>query len=276
MSDMKILHINNVAGVPSILVQGLRERGIKADLLVRKRHPYSFPNETVLHASVPMFLFKVLKLCGDYDIVHVHGLSYRPFFNANIFCLKAFGAKLVLHLHGTEIRESHNRLSTRAAIEVSSKVLVSTPDLMPYCPKAVWLPTPIDPIFRPLDNLSRHGKALYFRKWYEQGKERVIRMECEKMGLELTIPDRPISYRKMPILLNRFEVFFDRFVIPSLSKTAFEALACGCKVISWKGIVTNSEEILRNHSLEAVTEKLLKVYEEMFCARYKRLNNHPT
>lgn len=263
---MRVLHINNVAGVASLLVQGLREERIDADLIVRKRHPLGFPNETALNVSTPMFPFRVLELYAsthrNYDIVHMHGLSYR-FFNINIFSLKALGAKLVLHLHGTEIRKSHNRLSTKAALKICSQVLVSTPDLMSYCPEATWLPTPIDPAFKPLDNTRRYGKALYFRKWYELEKERMVYKECEKMGLSLTVPEEPIPYRKMPFFLNQFEVFFDQSSIPSLSKTALEALACGCKVMSWKGFVRNVEEMLGNHSLEAVAEKLLKIYERM-------------
>jgi glycosyltransferase involved in cell wall biosynthesis len=257
---MKVLHINNVAGVASLLIQGLRRRGVDADLVVRIRHPYGFPNETVLNTSALMFVFRVMKLCRNYDIVHVHGLSYRVFFNANIFGLKALGAKLVLHLHGTEIRESHNNLSTKTALKISDQILVGTPDLLYYCPRAVWLPTPIDPVFKPLDNPRRYGKALYFRKWYEPGKERLVRMKCDRMGLKLTIPDKSIPYQEMPFFLNKFEVFFDQSSIPSLSKTAFEALACGCKVISWKGLVTNTQDILKKHSLEAVTEKLLEIY----------------
>jgi len=49
----------------------------------------------------------------------------------------------------------------------------------------------------------------------------------------------------MSHFLNQFEVFFDQFTIPSLSKTALEAIACGCKVISWKGPVTHPEEIIK-------------------------------
>jgi len=125
------------------------------------------------------------------------------------------------------------------------------------------LPTPIDPVFKDLKNSRRYGKGLYFRKWYEPEKEKMVRMECDKMGLELVVPRKPITYSEMPLFLNQFEVFFDRFTIPSLSKTALEALACGCKVVSWKGLVADHEKILKSHSLENVTEKLLRIYQEV-------------
>lgn len=260
---MKVLHIGNVAGVASSLVRGLRDRGIKAQMIERKRHPYRFPSETVVDASVISFLFYILKLSQDYDIVHLHSLPYSLLFNIDIFGFKALRSKLVVHLHGTELRECHNKVSTKVALGICDQVLISTPDLFFYCHKASWLPNPIDPIFKSLENPQRYGKALYFRKWYEPEGERIVQMRCEEMGLELTVPENPMRYSEMPLFLNQFEVFFDRFNIPSLSKTALEALACGCKVFGWKGLVTNSEEILRNHSLEAVTEKLVHTYKKI-------------
>lgn len=260
---MKILHVTNVAGVSSLLVQGLRKRGIKADLIVHKPHSYGFPHETVLDVPWPVFWLRTLKLSQGYDVLHIHSLAYWISFNIHVFALKTSRAKLLIHLHGTELRSSYYNLSTKAALQICDKVLVSTPDLLCYYPKATWLPNPIDTIFKPQKNPRRRGEALYFRKWYEPEMKKTVQMKCDKMGLELTVPLKPIPYHEMPIFLNQFEVFFDRFSIPSLSKTALEALACGCKVISWKGPVTNSENILRSHSLETVTKKLLQIYESL-------------
>jgi len=260
---MKVLHVTNIAGVPSLLVQGLVERGIEADLIGRKRNPYRFPHETVVNVSAMVFPFYLLQLSQNYDIVHVHALSYRHFYNIDVFLLKTSRAKLVTHLHGTEIRESCNRVSTKVALLLCDQILVGTPDLLRYYPKATWLPTPIDPVFKTLRNPGRYGNALYFRKWYEPEKEEMVRLECEKMGLKLTVPTEPILYNEMPNFLNRFEVFFDRFTIPSLSKTALEALACGCKVVSWNGLITNPKAIMCHHSLKSVSTKLIKLYEKL-------------
>ena len=85
----------------------------------------------------------------------------------------------------------------------------------------------------------------------------------EKMGLKLTILNRKIPYRDMPKILSNYEYFFDRFNISSLSKTALEALACGCKVIGWKGLVTNYQEILEKHNLQNVIAELIKIYRKV-------------
>lgn len=262
---MKILHVNDIAGVSSLLVQGLRRRGFEADSIMRRPHPYGFPHITVLKSSAPEFLFRVLKSSQSYDIVHTHALSYRPFFNVDIFALKALKRKVIVHLHGTEIRNSHNRLSTRAALEICDQVLISTLDLLPYRPDAIWLPVPLDPAFKPLENPRRYGKALYFEKPYESGKRKSIREECERKGLELTILSGFIPYSQMSSFLNKFEYFFDqstfRVPLPVMSKMALEAMACGCKVIRWDGVVKNPEKILRNHDLNTVIRKLVKIYE---------------
>lgn len=260
---MKVLHVGltNIAGVPGLLVEGLRQREIEADLIVYERHAYGFPYEKVLDGKAKDFLLSMLRLSRHYNIVHFHGFCYR--FNIDIFTLKFLRHRLIVHLHGTELRTRFNDISAKAALKISNQVLVSTPDLLAYYPKAEWLPNPIDPVFKLLKNPRRDGKAVYFKKWYEPEGERAVKTMCREMNLELSVQSEPIPYNEMPLFLNQFEVFFDRFAIPSLSKTALEALACGCRVISWKGVIRDPEKIIKNHSLPVVTEKLIKIYEEL-------------
>lgn len=253
--------MGNIAGVGILLVQGLRRRGIRADLIGRVPHRYNFPTDKVLNVSHVRFVYQLLKICKTYDIIHVHGLSYVKVFNVDVFLLKLLRKKLIIHLHGTEIRESYNKASTKLALRVADQVIVSTSDLLRYYKKAVWLPNPIDPVFKPLKH-TRHG-ALYFKHWYEPDGDSIVKEKCREMNLELTVvnpEENPIAYAEMPYFLNRFEVLFDQFTIPSLSKTALEALACGCKVMSWEGPVTHPEKILKNHSLPVVTERLIETY----------------
>lgn len=58
---MKILHVGltNIAGVPGLLVKGLRQKGIEADLVVYERHPFGFPEEFV-QGFVPNRILLVL------------------------------------------------------------------------------------------------------------------------------------------------------------------------------------------------------------------------
>jgi len=264
---IKVLHVayRDIAGVPSLLTDGLRNRGIEADLLLREQHPCRFSNHyKPLNVSATSFLLYVLICSKNYDIVHLHGLPFKRRFNIDVVALKVSRRKLIVHLHG-EIRRYHRKLSTKVALQISDKVLVSTPDLLRYWPSATWLPNPIDPIFKPMKRWHTKGKALYFWSPYdiEKSSNTMVKNLSQRMGLELTILNRKIPYRDMPKILNNYEYFFGRFNIPSLSKTALEALACGCKVISWKGLVTNSQEILKKHNLQKVIEKLMEIYKEV-------------
>lgn len=260
---MRVLHVAtfNIAGVPGLLVNGLRQKGTEADLIVTLRHPYGFPYETIVEGGGTKFLRRIMSISQGYDIVHVHGLLYR--FCVDIFALKMLKRRVIMHFHGSELRQGHNLLSVRLAQRASDRILVSTPDLLSFAALADWLPNPIDPIFRVLRTQVRKGRALYFRKEYEADKEKLVKDKCDEMGLELTIPNGFIPYCEMPYFLNQFEVFFDRFVIPSLSKTALEALACGCKVISWNGPILNPRKIIRQHELDFVVKKLTQKYEEI-------------
>ena len=253
--------MDNIAGVASLLIQGLRDRGIKADLIEHIPHKFAFPQDKVVKGSNVRQLLYLMKICRNYDIIHIHGLPYRL-----VFYLKLLRKKVVVHLHG-EIRVLYNKLAVRLALKIADQILISTPDLLKYCREAIWLPNPIDPRFKPLSS-ERHG-ALYFRHRYEflHGYEPEILAQealAKVASTEfLTIMEPGIPYEKMPEFLNRFEYFVDRFTIPSLSKTALEALACGCKVVSWKGLITNPEKIIKNHSLQSVTEKLVDIYKGM-------------
>lgn len=269
---MKVLHVGNTGGVASVLIKGLRQRNVQADLIVRRRSSCCFPGEKVTNLSAISFLFYILKLSRDYDVIHIHGLPYRKLFYIHIFLLKILGKKVVIHLHGTEIRRRRNKPVTKLALKISDIVLVSTPDLLSYYEKAIWLPNPIDPQFRKL-NRKRRG-ALYFPHWYEPESEEKVKEHCKNMGLDLTIQNKLVPYDQMPRFLNQFEVFFDRLTISSLSKTALEALACGCKVIGWKGLIRNREKIVKNHSLPIVTERLLRIYKTIYISLLERVEEN--
>jgi len=85
-----------------------------------------------------------------------------------------------------------------------------------------------------------------------------------KNGLKLEIVDRvrqPIPYMRLPTFLNSFEYYIDRNYIPSLSKTALEALACGVKVIRWDGKII--KKLPEQHKPENVIRKLAEIYEDL-------------
>jgi len=72
--------------------------------------------------------------------------------------------------------------------------------------------------------------------------------------------ERKFKYHELPILFNKIKYFIDRYSIKSLSKTALEALACGCKVVNYKGEIV--EKLPNYHKPEFVAESYLRLIEE--------------
>lgn len=254
---MKVLHLHNIAGVSSLLVQGLRSVGVETDLLVRKRSRFAFPHETVTDLSPRNHLLFCLRKGRKYDIVHIHGLQYLKQFNVDVLLQKLVNRRVVIHLHGSELRLNHQRIRVKALLKTFKPILLSTPDLLKYCNNGIYLPNPIDPMFKPL-RIEKHG-TLYFRHWYEPEDAAWRTWNELNLPSPLYIPQEPIPHKNMPKFLNRFEYFLDRFTIPSLSKTVLEALACGCQAVDWRGKFVNPS-ILKKHKLEEATKKLLEIY----------------
>jgi hypothetical protein len=189
------------------------------------------------------FLFKAALIARKFDVVHIHNNQWL------LWLLIPFKNK-VLEFHGTDLRRKaaqgkqakYNRLFLRI-FGNKAVCVVSTIDLLNELPSAMWLPNPVD------SNFIIHSKhkvplsAVYFPKWYELTDKG--RKEASNRGWDLTIVDYKIPYRNMPMFLSKFDYMIDQSTIPSLSKTALEALAAGCKVLGYDGKI--HEGLQNNH-----------------------------
>jgi glycosyltransferase involved in cell wall biosynthesis len=217
------------------------------------------------------FVYPVLKVYwfaiknkDRYDLIHVHSMWHVLFFMP----LKP----KIFEFHGDDVRKKPTmyswlrRLPARLFIRFYSKsheLYVSTPDLLSDVPNSVWLPNIVDTEhFTPVLNLRVPNSALYCSAWYEDGTHAVN--FAKQHNLDLTILDRKsnewIDHRDFPEYLNKFEYYIDRVNIPSFSKTALEALACGLKVVDWTGKV--HEGLPDYHKPENVVALTLSIYEE--------------
>jgi len=258
--EMRVLHIHNTAGVPGLLVRGLRGIGIEADLLISRRHPYGFPSGTPTSYPPLVHLVYAILRGRRYDLVHIHGLQHIGKCNIDLFLHKMFNEKIILHLHGTELRKNYHKRRVKLLLKTLRPILVSTHDLLKYCEAAIYLPNPIDgKMFKPM-RLDRCG-TLYFSRPHES--ERLAKETWRDLDLPSPLHiqswKRMIPHRDMPRLLNSFECFIDQLTIPSLSKTALESLACGCKVVDWQRRFAKPE-VLEQHKLQNVIANLLRFY----------------
>jgi hypothetical protein len=181
------------------------------------------------------FLFKAALIARKFDVIHVHNNQWL------LWLLIPFKNR-VLEFHGTDLRQKpargkqakYNRLFLRI-FRKKVTCIVSTLDLLNELPSATWLPNPVDSRF--IINNKIHPKrkkpfsAVYFPKWYDSTKK--AKKEAANRGWNLTIVDNKVPYGQMPKFLSKFDYIIDQSTIPSLSKTALEALAAGCKVLGY-------------------------------------------
>ena len=149
----------------------------------------------------------------------------------------------ILHVHGSDVRWVVDSFKygwvVKYALKHADKVLYATPDLetkvKKYRPDAIYLPTPVDVdrfTIKTVYNIK--PKALYFKQWYESIKDFSWQIGMIKRRFDLTIQERNIDYSVMPDFLKSFDIFIDRFSIPSFSKTCLEAMSCGLATIDYR------------------------------------------
>jgi len=197
----------------------------------------------------------------------------------------------LLHAHGSDLRWSitgrWGRM-VKSNLRIASKVIVSTPDLLDiareYRADAEYLPNPVDTErFAPQPREEARPKtALYFTKWYETLPKELVK-ELRGAGFVLFVPTERVKYEDMPRFLSAYDVFIDRFTIPSFSKTCLEAMSCGIPTVDYRHRASLAERIhslastevycresklardyvVRNHARKKVIEKLIRIYAEI-------------
>jgi hypothetical protein len=233
--------------------------------------------------------WKIAKSKGD--IYHCSYCLQDAFFTSKLKHLD------IVHAHGSDIRwtlDSRYGWLVKSALKNARIVLYATPDLEAkiklYRSDAMYSPTPVDTkMFSPKRDYGCKPSALYFRQCYEDADSFSPLIQAIRGGFDLTIQDRNVPYEKMPEFLKTFDVFVDRFSIPSYSKTCLEAMSCGLATIDYRhfgslgkrlseldasGIylsgIANRKFVEANHNAKtigkALSELYLNLYEEKKCS----------
>jgi len=134
---MKIAHINNVANVPYTLAKEQERRGHEVKVFnLTKSHKYWSGNILKPWDRLRMNW-------KEYDVVFAHACSVVP-----AWLDKVIGVDNVIYWHhGTDVRGESLKGNEKApdSCKLHNKPhIVSTPDLLKYCPTARWIPNPID------------------------------------------------------------------------------------------------------------------------------------
>ena len=100
---MKIVHVNDIAGVGTCLVGGLREEGIDAELVTPReplasRGPMAKISAAPARAWISTLTIRSLRQCQP-DLVHIHNARHG-------LIGRLSGARYVIHCHGTDVRST--------------------------------------------------------------------------------------------------------------------------------------------------------------------------
>lgn len=246
---MKILMLHDCAGVGYNLRHKLIERGHEVDLYYFRtegKDPYVPYENLIPKSGAALGLFIMKKLLEDHEIVHTyntrfpnHPLPYDYLFS------KLRGKKIVVHFHGTDVRKFHDKPAVRYLLRHAKTQIVSTPDLLQYCPShAVWLPNPVDSnIFKPLPQEPHDSLRVltYYRSSTPENTEFVKgvveRLRAKGYRIELKIIGLPpvgtfVPHEKMPEVYAWCDVFVNELVLPYQGLTGVEAMLCERPVLS--------------------------------------------
>ncbi|RLE74742.1 MAG: hypothetical protein DRJ56_06900 [Thermoprotei archaeon] len=256
---MRFLFLHDCAGVCTLLARELSRMGHRCRVVVNT-DPFGIyayyrrrgVDVAVVGAKGLNYYLVALRLAPKYDVIHVSSLDKLAVMAP---ALSRLNKRLVLHYHGTDIR---GKWGERRYWRMADLILVSTPDLLDGAPaSACYLPNPVDvELFRYVGG-RRPGTALYLKLQYEDAAEAVRRARRLLPNVRVRVLERRIRYGDMPKVLSAYEYFIDRYTIPSLSKTALEALACECKVLRWDGRV--ALELPRQHEPRRVAQRYLEL-----------------
>lgn len=246
---MKILHINDQAGVACILAKYQRFSGIDSKVILPYRIDkfgiFKFYKEYLDIIEPARFVDYCIFEAKDADIIHIHTIE-----DLVVKMRKTYGysKKIILHYHGTDLRglknknnphltsmkvkakfyarKVRNRLRLmkmgyyRSARTESQKLadllLVSTSDLLSLLPRAKYLPNPVDIEHFSIDKDNIKNKSINSAltiKTETGNLEKTFQfLKDNKINLKVDVFDRtkkPLSHGEIPHLLKKYNLYVD-------------------------------------------------------------------
>lgn len=128
---MKIVHINNTAGVASTISRQQNKENHISDVFVFNKSNFKAFGGRKFNYYSPFSRWKFFRAINEFELWHYH----HPYGTLKKSLEKRKGdLRYLKHYHGFELRQAPDH----------DFCLVSTPDLLEYAPNGKWLPNPID------------------------------------------------------------------------------------------------------------------------------------
>ncbi len=234
MRPLRVLHINNTAGVAGALSLAQREHGIEAIVMTDSPHIYGFKEDVLLNGNGIAQLLTMLRLIRWADIVHLHaGVWGRT--KKRLFPLLSKGKQVVQHFHGTDLRVLGG---------YQADCIVATPDLLDIAPNAVWIPSAIDTAFFNLPGSlppSTRKKMVIgirvppsFHIEYERGKAvlaALSKLKDERGDFAIRIASN-IRHSDMPNFYLDLDIMIDDKIHGWIGLISVEAMAMSVPVVA--------------------------------------------
>lgn len=128
---MNIGHIGNTAGVASTIAYEQQKSGHKTDIFVFDDLTHKLFGGIKINYNSHWEKWRFFHKLNDYDVWHYH----HPYGSLKEKLESKKTGKIFLkHYHGSELRGKYE----------NEFCVVSTPDLLKYAPKGIWIPNPIN------------------------------------------------------------------------------------------------------------------------------------
>ena len=273
----RVGHFWNICGIGGLLSRYLERDypGEYESIAIDRGHAnrYGHNNEKTLvwENRAMVYLARCFFYARKLDIIHVHsGIQWIRYYR---FAYPK--KKIIIHLHGTKIR---GRWGEYPDLKYADQILVSTPDLLEGSPDGtMYFPNPVDErliknINTGMKGIKKIPKAFHVDR-YATGRAWAY---ADRFGLELVVHDRdkmPLPHASFMSMIAQYTHYIDvkrdfpghiheSKILEAISMTGLEALALGCKVVDWRGLVR--EGLPGEHRSRNITDNLHEVYQGLF------------
>lgn len=231
---MRVLHINNVAGVAMTLAKAQRREGYQSRVLDFATHRY-YEHDVLLSGNDVYHFSGWLRWA---DLIHVHG-SVPGRLKRLVFRFARQGRTVVFHFHGTDLRNKSGLWHGYYPDEC----IISTPDLIDNAPRGVWIPPPVDEEFFNEDShpknlknvvglrVSSHG----YKPTKDKAGEILLGLEAlreRRKDFDILLAEK-LKHSEMSNFYQRCNVVIDDKPVGWFGLMGEEAMAMGIPVVSF-------------------------------------------
>lgn len=236
---MKVLIMWNTAGAFSQIAKWLNENGHEARIVMRDEYDiFGHTRDSgcgVMVGSAKDFYLEGMKQILKWrpDVIHSSS-SLKMLILARMVAPRT---PIILSYHGSDIRYTPTG-KVHPMTDLADFIHVVSPDLQEY---GVWIDRVVNDYFKYEGGREQKTALMYYSPHYYVDSRVEALQWCIDRGITLTIIDRsepdfvPIPNKEMPAIYSKHEYYLDwkgqKDEINALSRSALEALACGCKVV---------------------------------------------